>query len=173
MTRLGCYQQEEIFMNDNHMLPKAVAILRITLGVIILATWYDNLDKGLYTAAGLTNFLNWLFEGNGSTLSFYKSFLDAVIIPNAALFGKIQIVGEGLMGLALLLGGLTRLFGIAAIIFFLNLFLSYFGGHEWIWVYVILFSSSLTVAMGAAGRKWGLDEWLIKTGRARPHPVFW
>jgi uncharacterized membrane protein YphA (DoxX/SURF4 family) len=141
----------------------AVALLRITLGVIILATWYDNLQDGLYTAEGLTGFFDWLFDsqnGNGSTLTFYQAFLDAVIEPIAGPFGTFQMIAEFVMGLALLLGLFTRLFGIVAMFFFTNLFLSYFGGHEWIWVYVLLFSSALTVTLGAAGRQWGLDRWL-------------
>jgi uncharacterized membrane protein YphA (DoxX/SURF4 family) len=153
-------------MKDQSELSKlraAVALLRITLGIIILATWYNNLQDGLYTAAGLTGFFDWLFDsqnGNGSTLTFYQAFLDAVIDPIAGQFATFQMIAEFVMGLALLLGLFTRLFGILAMFFFINLLLSYFGGHEWIWVYVLLFSSALTVTLGAAGRQWGLDCWL-------------
>ena len=153
-------------MNDQNELSNlraAVALLRITLGVIILATWYHNLQDGLYTAEGLTGFFNWLFDsqnGNGSTLTFYQAFLNVVIDPIAGPFATFQMIAEFAMGLALLLGLFTRFFGIVAMFFFANLFLSYFGGHEWIWVYVLLFSSALTVTLGAAGRQWGLDRWL-------------
>ena len=142
----------------------AVALLRITLGIIILVTWFGNLRDGLYTAEGLTGFFNWLFDaqsGNGSSLTFYKAILDAAIIPVAGLFGGFQLVAEFLMGLALLLGGFTRLFSLAAMLFFFNLFLSYFGGHEWIWVYVLLFMSALTTFLSYAGRHWGVDAQLL------------
>lgn len=140
----------------------ALAMLRITLGLIILATWYDNLTKGLYTPDGLTGFLNWLSDpnGNGGTLGFYHTFLDAAIVPVAGLFAPFQMVTELAMGLGLLLGGLTRLFALAAMLFFLNLFLAYFGGQEWIWTYFLLFVVAMAVALGAAGRKWGIDRWL-------------
>jgi hypothetical protein len=74
---------------ETQQLRTAVALLRITLGVIILATWYGNLQKGLYTADGLTGFFNWLFDvqnGNASSLAFYKSFLDTAIVPIAGPF---------------------------------------------------------------------------------------
>ena len=142
----------------------AVALLRITLGIIILATWYGNLKDGLYTADGLTGFLNWLFDpnGNGSSLTFYKSFLDTAVIPVAGLFGTFQLVTEFLLGVALIAGAYSRLAGIVAMFFFTNLFLSYFGGNEWIWVYVLLFMSGLAVALSAAGRTWGVDQWLLQ-----------
>ena len=150
---------------------QAVAILRIVLGVIILATWQDNVRKGLYTADGLTGFFNWLFDpdnGNGSRLTFYKALLEATVLQLPGLFGTFQMLTEFLMGLGLLLGGLTRFFGLAAIFFFLNLFFSYFGGHEWIWTYVLLITSALVVTVTAAGRLWGIDQYLLqKRGQPR------
>jgi len=155
-------RQNMIQTSEKEQLRTAVALLRITLGIILLATWADNLNKGLYTADGLTDFLNWLADPNGNAGSFglYHAFIDAAVIPIAGLFGPLQLIAELTMGLALLLGGLTRLFGLVAALFFFNLFLAYFGGHEWIWTYVLLFMSALTVTLGAAGRKWGIDYWL-------------
>ena len=154
----------------------AVSLLRITLGVIILATWYGNLVDGLYTADGLTGFFNWLFDaenGNGSSLGWYKAFLDVAVIPVAGPFAVFQLVGELLLGLALLFGAFTRLFSIAAMFFFANLFFSYFGGHEWIWTYVLLFMSSLTVFMTAAGRRFGVDQWLAQTQADSRLAILW
>jgi uncharacterized membrane protein YphA (DoxX/SURF4 family) len=142
----------------------AVALLRITLGIIILATWYGNIKKDLYTADGLTGFLNWLFDpnGNSSSLTFYKAFLDTAVLPVAGLFGTFQLVTELLLGIALVVGVYSRLAGIVAMFFFTNLFLSYFGGNEWIWLYVLLFMTALTVTLAAPGRKWGVDQWLLQ-----------
>lgn len=150
---------------ETNQLRTAVAILRITLGIILLVTWYDNLTKGLYTADGLTGFFNWLFDaenGNGSSLVFYQTFLETIIVPIAGPFATLQLIAELLIGLSLLFGVFTRLFGIIGMFFFVNLFFSYFGGHEWIWTYVLLFISTLTVTLGAAGRKWGVDQWILK-----------
>jgi len=144
----------------------AVALLSITLGIIILATWYGNIAKSLYTADGLTGFLNWLFEpypnGNGSSLTFYKSFLDTAVIPVAGLCGTFQLVTELLLGIALIVGAYSRLAGIVAMFFFINLTLSYFGGNEWIWLYILLFMTALTVTLATAGRTWGIDQLLLQ-----------
>ena len=161
---------------DTERLRAAVAFLRITLGVIILVTWYDNIRGGIYTAEGLTGFFNWLFDsenGNGSSLLFYKSYLDTAIVPVAGAFGAFQAIAELMIGLALLLGFFTRLFGFAAMFFFANLILSYFGGHEWIWTYVLLFMSALTITLGAAGRRWGIDSLLFKTYDEPRIPFLW
>ena len=161
---------------NTNQIQASVALLRVTLGVIILVTWYDNLQKGLYTAEGLTGFFNWLFDaqnGNGSSLTFYKSLLDATIVPTAGIFAVFQMVAELLIGLGLLLGGFTRFFGFAAVVFFFNLFLAYFGGHEWIWVYVLLVISALTIALSRAGRRWGIDEWLIRNRGEPPAAFLW
>jgi uncharacterized membrane protein YphA (DoxX/SURF4 family) len=161
--------------NETERLRIAVALLRITLGTIILATWIDNLSKGLYSASGLADFLNWLADpnGNGGTLGFYHAFVEAAVIPIAGVLGPLQMVAEFIMGLALLVGGLTRLFGLVAALFFFNLFLAYFGGDEWIWTYVLLFMSALTVALGAAGRKWGLDALLRQKWGSDNRLSFW
>ncbi len=152
----------------------ALALLRMTLGLIILVTWTDNLAKGLYTADGLTGFFNWLAapDGNGGALRFYHDFLRASIAPIAGTFATFQMVAEFVMGLGLLLGAFTPLFAVAAMFFFLNLFLAYFGGQEWIWTYVLLIMVSLTLALGAAGRKWGIDAWLRRRPLARRFTFF-
>ncbi len=161
---------------ETEQLRIAAALLRITVGVIILVTWYENVTKGLYSADGLTGFFNWLFDaqnGNASSLGWYKAFLDTAVAPIAGPFAIFQMTAELIMGLALLLGGFTRFFGLAAMFFFANLFLSYFGGHEWIWVYVLLFMSALTIFLSKAGRHWGIDRRLAQTRGEPPYPVLW
>lgn len=157
-------------------LETGMALLRITLGIIILATWYDNLTSDLYTADGLIGFFNWLFDaenGNGSSLTFYKAILDATVVPIAGVFAVFQLVLELTLGLGLLVGGFTRFFGLAAMFFFFNIYLSYYGGNEWIWTYVLLFMAALTVFLGYAGRKWGVDAALLKKRGEPPYPILW
>jgi uncharacterized membrane protein YphA (DoxX/SURF4 family) len=155
----------------------ALAVLRITLGIIILATWWENLQKGLYTAEGLTGFFNWLFDaqnGNGSSLIIYKSILDATVLRVPDLFATFQMVVELLLGLALLLGVLTPLAGAGASFFFFNLLLSYLGGHEWIWVYVLLTMAALVVAVTRSGRSFlGCDQLLVSQLGEPRYPFLW
>lgn len=152
-----------------------LALLRVTLGVIVLVAWFDNLDKDLYTADGLTGFINYLFseEGNNSSLGFYQSILDGVVVPAAGLVSKFQLVTELGIGIGLILGVFTRFFSLAAVIFFITVFLGYFGGNEWIWTYVLLIAASLTVFLGWAGRSFGVDQLLAKARGASPFGLIW
>ncbi len=163
-------------MTDSERGSTGAMLLRITLGVIVLATWVDNLDKGLYTADGLTSFLDSLFDaenGNASSLTAYKALLDTVLIPIAGIYGGFQLVLELLVGLGLLLGAFTRLFSLIAAVFFFNLFLVYFGGHEWIWQYVLLMVAAVAVFTDYGGRKFGLDTWLVRKRGESPFGLLW
>ncbi len=154
---------------------RPVALLRITLGVIVLVTWFDNLDKDLYTADGFEGFIDFLFaeNGNDSSLGFYESFVDAVVVPVAGPYGVFQAVVELVIAVGLIAGLFTRLCSLIACIFFANLFLAYFGGEEWIWTYVLLFMASLTVFLGYGGRKLGIDEQLARTRGESPATLLW
>ncbi len=152
-----------------------VALLRITLGIIVLVAWFENLDKGLYTADGFKGFMNYLFDenGNNSSLGFYKSIIDTVVIPLAGPYGVFQAVIELILALALIFGVGTRLASLVAAVFFGNLFLAYFGGEEWIWTYVLLFMSALAVFLGFGGRKLGVDEYLVRSRGDSPRNMVW
>lgn len=150
-----------------------MAVLRITLGVIVLATWYDNLTDDLYTASGLEGFFDWLYTapedgGNGGSLGFYESFLDSVIRPVAGPYAIFQLVFELLLGIGLLLGCFTRLLSLAATAFFSAIFLAYVGGEEWIWTYVLLIASAVTVFAGYGGRRLGIDHYLARSRQESP-----
>ncbi len=152
-----------------------LALLRITLGIIVLVTWFGNLRDDLYTADGLTGLISWLFseDGNGSSLGFYESLLDAVVVPMAGLVAKVQLVVELGMGIGLLLGLFTRLFSLASILFFVSLFLGYFGGEEWIWTYVLLIMAAVAVFLGYAGRTLGMDQAVAQRRGPSPFGLIW
>lgn len=147
-----------------------VALLRITVGVILVVTWYDNLTKDLYTADGFSDFLEFLGspEGNGGSLGFFHSILDAVVIPASGFFGAVQLVVELVIGFCLIIGLCSRLVSAVAAGFFFTLFLAYFGGNEWIWIYVLLFMATVTVYLGYGGRRLGIDELLFRDRGGSP-----
>ena len=88
---------------------------------------------------------------------WYASFLENVVVPNAALFSYLVIFGETLVGLALILGAFT---GIAAFFgVFMNasfLFAGTAGANPVMAIVGIL----LVLAWRVAGW-WGLDRWLL------------
>ncbi len=159
-------------MNHNTVPRKYVSALRILLGIILLVTWKENLDKGLYTPEGFRGFIEYLADGH--PIEFYRGFLLGVVAPAAGLFAPFQMIIELGMGLALLSGTFTRLAGIAATFFFLNLFAAYLNPNlgEWIWSYVMLIALALVVTFCSAGRAWGVDALLLKR-RGEPRvPIY-
>lgn len=157
-------------------LRRYVAILRIVLGIIILVTWWDNLQKGLYSAQGITDLFahpEWgAFANGGGALLGYRTVIEATILQVPSAFATFQLVAELLMGLGLLLGGLTVLAGAGAMVFFFNLFLTYFGNsQEWIWTYVLLVTAALVVTLARSGREWGLDGLLLRQRDRSPSRV--
>ena len=159
---------------DVRKVRRAVALLRITLGVIILFTWWDNFQKGIYTADGLQGLFNWIFDETGwGTFFGYKNIIQSTILQFPAAFAAFQMIAEFLMGLGLLVGGLTRLAALGALFFFLNLFFAFLGGSEWIWTYVLLTMSSLVVFLTYAGRELGFDRYILKRRGTPPIPFLW
>jgi len=159
-------------MNENTVPRTYLSALRVLLGIILLVTWKENLDKGLYTPDGFRGFIESLAEGH--PVEFYRSFLLNGMAPLAGIFGPFQMIAELGMGLALLTGTLTRLAGLGATFFFFNLFLAYLNPNlgEWIWTYVMLIALAVVVTLGRAGRSWGVDA-LLRQRRGEPRiPVY-
>ncbi len=154
-------------------LRRVVALLRITVGLILLVTWYDNLRKGVYTSEGIVDLFNYIFHDKEGGAPFYRTIINSTILQVPGLFAVFQMVAELLMGLALLFGVFTPLAAAGATLFFFNLFLAYFGGLEWIWTYVLLTVSALVVALSQAGRSWGLDSALLRRLGEPPTGLLW
>ena len=154
-------------------LRQAVAVLRITLGVILVATWYENLRGDKYTADGIVRLFNYIFHENEGGPAFYRAIINGTILQVPGLFGGFQLVAELLMGLALLVGLFTPLAAVGAALFFFNLFLAHLGGHDWIWTYVLLTVSALVAALAQSGRAWGLDSLLLRRLGEPPRGPIW
>ncbi len=157
-----------------------LAILRVVIGLIILATWWSNVtdEPNFYSADGLRGFFDWVANpvedgGNGASLGFVHSIIDNTVLQAPGAFGIAQTVMELLIGVGLVLGAFTRLFSILATLFFGGLFLTYFGGEEWIGTYIILSASSFAVFLGYAGRSFGLDKMIAAARGSSPGDLLW
>ncbi len=157
-----------------------VAILRITLGVIILLTWWSNVtaDPNFYSAEGLRGFFDWAFlseeeGGNGSSLTVVESIIDATVLQAPGFFGFAQTIMEFLIGVGLVLGIGTRFFSLLSIAFFTGLFLTYFGGEEWIGTYIILIAASVTTFLSWGGRTLGVDRVIAAARGNSPGKLIW
>lgn len=145
---------------------KWIAALRIMVGVMFLTTWGFNLLQNFYTPEGLLRFFTEIYPQNENPLRFYAVFINEVILPIRGMFAPFQLVAEGLMGLALLIGLFTPLFSLAGIFFLINTFLATFG-HDWPWAYFLPIGILVVTAFTRAGRAWGVDAYLLKRYKQR------
>jgi uncharacterized membrane protein YphA (DoxX/SURF4 family) len=139
---------------------KWIAALRIMIGLMFLTTWGFNLIEGFYTPDGLLRFFTEIFPQSENPLAFYAAFINRVILPVRGVFAPFQLVAEGLLGLALLVGAFTPLFSLAGIFFLINTFLATLG-HDWPWAYILPIGILVVTAFTQAGRAWGVDTYLL------------
>lgn len=138
-----------------------LALLRLTLGLMFVTTWGNNARRGYYTPDGLQTFFTITFPQSANPLTFYADFITQVILPARAWFAPFQLVGEGLLGLALLIGLFTPLASAIGIFFLGNVFLATFG-HDWPWAYLIPMALLGVCLLTRAGRRLGVDAWLLR-----------
>ena len=149
--------------NERQTIPGyLLTILRIYLGVILLATVTGKLLASIPFSAEMLDFLNFEIRA-GRPLHFYTSLLQSSVIPHAKLFSYIIMTAEAIAGLGLLLGAFTRLSALIAMVLFLNYMLAK-GRLFWspdsqdAAVFVI----ALVLYLGKAGRFCGLDSYFEK-----------
>jgi len=164
---------KSIDSKDEKLMPMVwIALLRIMLGVLFLTTWGSNLSKGFYTPDGLEYFFTNVFPQSANTLTWYAAFIDNVIIPIRGIFAPVQLIGEFILGLFLLIGAFTPITSSVAALFIINTFLATFG-HDWPWSYVTILSILFVVFVTRAGRSLGVDAWFLKK-RGEPRiPFLW
>jgi uncharacterized membrane protein YphA (DoxX/SURF4 family) len=138
-----------------------LALLRVMIALMFLTTWGNNLVQGRYTPEGLFVFFTQTFPQSANPLGWYAGFINAVILPNRAMFAPFQLVAEALMGLALLAGVFTPPVSAIAAFFLANIFLATFG-HDWPWAYLMPISLLGLFCLTRAGRSLGVDAWLFK-----------
>ena len=146
-----------------------LATVRVTLGVLFLSVWVQNVRKGLYSADGFAG-LTRHYRDTGSAPGIWKDVMGW-IANHANVIGPFQMVGELAMGALLLVGVATRLVGLAAAGFLSLLWLSEVGvPNEWIWSLVFPVLAALSVAILSGGRAYGLDMVLLERSPLRRLP---
>ncbi|MEE8199751.1 MAG: DoxX family membrane protein, partial [Candidatus Acidoferrales bacterium] len=83
-----------------------LVVLRVYIGVLFLRAGWPKVKAGSGWPDRMVSFLERVLP---NSYEFYKGFLENVVIPNKALFAYLVAWGELLVGVALLLGLLTRL----------------------------------------------------------------
>lgn len=139
-----------------------LAIVRVTIGAMFVSVFFENLAKGLYTPAGYAGLINYYIKQSHSP-AVWKAVMG-MAASHAAMAAPLQAVTEISLGVLLLIGLLTRPAAFVAFLYLGSLWVSEWG-TAWIWELLVPLLAALAVAVGRAGRTWGIDALL-----ARRHP---
>lgn len=150
---------------------RAVAIARILTGVIFVAEGSAKI-RGEFVRGGFAESVR---ETAGHAWPFWESFLRSAVLPNAGAFGWFFAVAELALGIALVLGLLTRVAAVCGMLLMVILLFGQTkvaeGGWE-AWVTAGLTSKFALLLLwmlflADAGREWGLDARLRRRPRGR------
>jgi uncharacterized membrane protein YphA (DoxX/SURF4 family) len=134
-----------------------LALVRVTVGAMFVWVFFENLGKGLYRPAGYAGLINYYLKASHCP-DAWKSVMS-LAASHAAIAAPMQGLTEISLGILLVIGLLTRPAALVAFLFLGSLWISEWG-TSWIWELLVPVLSSLGLAIGCAGRKWGVDAWL-------------
>jgi len=146
---------------------KGLALVRVTVGAMFVWVFFENLGKGAYTPAGYAGVINYYIK-NSHAPAVWKSVLE-FMSSHAAMVAPGQGAMEICVGILLVIGLLTRPVAIIAFLFLGSLWVTELG-TSWIWELLVPVLASLGLAVGRAGRAWGIDALLA---RRRPASPWW
>ena len=146
---------------------RGLALVRLTIGAMFVWVFFENLGKGAYTPAGYAGVINYYIKGSHSPAA-WKTIMG-FMASHAAMVAPMQAMTEISLGVLLLIGLLTRPVALVAFGFLASLWVSEWG-TSWIWELLVPVLASLALAIGGAGRTWGVDSFLA---RRRPTSLWW
>src|SRR5579864_1934727 len=144
-----------------------LVVVRLTIGAMFVWVFFENLGKGLYTPNGYAGLINYYIQHNHAP-AIWKAIM-ATAASHSAMAAPLQGMTEISLGVLLVLGLLTRPAGIVACGLLASLWVSEWG-TSWIWELLVPTLAALGIAVGAAGRTWGLDAFLA---RRHPNSLWW
>jgi len=144
-----------------------LALVRVTIGVMFVWVFFENLGKGGYTPAGYAGVINYYIK-NSHSPAIWKSVME-LTSSHAAMAAPLQATMEISVGILLVLGLLTRPVAFVAFLFLSSLWLSELG-TSWIWELLVPVLASLGLVIGRAGRAVGIDALLA---RRNPASAWW
>ena len=144
-----------------------LAVVRVTIGAMFVWVFFENLGKGGYTAAGYAGVINYYIKASHSPAAW--KWVMGLMASHAAMVAPMQAATEISLGILLVIGLLTRAAAFVAFLFLASLWVSEWG-TSWIWELLVPVLASLGLAVGRAGRAWGIDALLA---RRRPSSPWW
>jgi uncharacterized membrane protein YphA (DoxX/SURF4 family) len=144
-----------------------LAIVRLTIGAMFVWVFFENLGKGLYTPAGYSGLIDYYIQHDHAPAA-WKAVM-ATAASHAAMAAPMQAITEISLGILLVIGLLTRPVAFLAFLYLTSLWVSEWG-TAWIWELLVPVLASLSLAVGRAGRTWGVDALLA---RRWPSSLWW
>jgi uncharacterized membrane protein YphA (DoxX/SURF4 family) len=144
-----------------------LALVRVTIGAMFVWVFFENLGKGLYTPAGYAGLINYYLKASHAPAT-WKAIMD-LAASHAGMAAPVQGLTEISLGILLVIGLLTRPAAFVAFVFLGSLWVSEWG-TSWIWELLVPVLASLGLALGRAGRAWGVDALLA---RRNPSSLWW
>jgi len=165
MTNALPLPSEETRVAHQPQAANGLALVRLTIGAMFVWVFFENLGKGLYGAAGYANLIHYYIQ-QGHSPAAWKAIM-ALAASHAAMAAPLQAVTEISLGILLVVGLLTRPVAFVAFLYLGSLWVSEWG-TAWIWELLVPVLASLGLAVGRAGRAWGLDAWLAQRWPSSP-----
>jgi len=144
-----------------------LAIVRLTIGAMFVWVFFENLGKGAYSPGGYASLINYYIKSSHSPAAW--KWVMGLMASNAAMAAPMQAAMELSLGILLIIGLLTRPAASVAFLFLTSLWVSEWG-TSWIWELLVPMLAALGLAVGRAGRAWGVDAWLAQR---RPSSPWW
>ena len=150
---------------DQPRAANGLAMVRLTIGAMFVWVFFENLGKGLYTPTGYTGLINYYIKASHSPAA-WKAVMG-LAASHAAMAAPLQAMTEISLGILLVVGLLTRPVAFVAFLYLASLWISEWG-TSWIWELLVPVLASLALAVGRAGRAWGVDALLARRWPSSP-----
>lgn len=159
--------QDALYFAGRPGAANGLALVRVTIGAMFVWVFFENLGKGLYTAKGYAGLIDYYIKSSHSP-AVWKAVMG-LAASHAAMAAPMQALTEISLGILLVIGLLTRPVAFVAFLYLGSLWVSEWG-TSWIWELLVPVLASLGLALGRAGRGWGVDALLA---RRRPLSPWW
>jgi len=164
-TNAGQEQNPAVGLAGESYAANGLALVRLTVGAMFVWVFFENLGKGLYGPAGYAGLINFYIKSSHSP-AIWKAVMG-LAANHAAMAAPMQGLTEISLGILLVIGLLTRPVAFVAFLFLGSLWLSELG-TSWIWELLVPVVASFGLAVGRAGRAWGIDALLARRNPSSP-----
>jgi uncharacterized membrane protein YphA (DoxX/SURF4 family) len=164
-TNAASPQRDVIKVDSQANAACGLVIVRLTIGAMFVWVFFENLGKGLYSPGGYAGLIDYYIK-QGHAPAAWKTVMG-LAASHAAMAAPMQAMTEISLGVLLVIGLLTRPAAFVAFLYLGSLWVSEWG-TAWIWELLVPVLASLALAVGRAGRAWGVDAALAKRWPSSP-----